>query len=811
MPDWRHPHLYRSQRMAGFSHMELQFLHPWLVFVAAALALAASALGFRTRRAAPLLFLLGASAFFAAGARPQLGSRPPQVRHALVLDVSASMQSRVLNLEQLLDGMELPAGHEFVRFELSDALREAGSPSGEGTDYARLKDLAADPRINGEVVLVTDGRGRIDHLYEALHPHRLILVRAPVPVAPDASVLSLQAPGYVPEGAAVLLRGVIRCDQDADVPWRLLRDTTELASGLAPLRAHVPAEIRVPHVVSGSGVTRFRLVLDLENDREAANDEAVAALQAGGRLRVEYCTAPGTTPGHDGLLQLLQSDGRLEVNTRSSLPGDRDLESAGLVVINNLSLQQAGLAREQTRGLADWVNAGGSLFMLGTDAAFGPGGYRGSPLEAVMPVRFRPDDTPPRRTLLLLDTSDSMNQQLSGGVTKLARLQEAAARVLEAMGPEDLAAVAGFREGMRGDVRFLPPRDAGLAVTIASLNAQGSTHIGSSLGEAVALLPEVESARILMITDGEDVENAGEAAFSAVAAQLVRRNSRLDLVLTGGEELPWARQLQREAPLQVQTWSLQGGNFEELIELLDRALADADREWVIQGQFAVGDVSEPLPLLVRTAPRAEAGVELRLQARQAQQSWPLLASRRLVGRTACLCTDSWGDAALVAFWQDRDFRTRLADTLEFLLAGAQRPSLVLNPLEEGAELVWTGSEEAPAQELRTSAGLTASLDAPGRWLLAEWPDGEQLSVFAGERLLQRIPLGRPVAQELRITGDDEVFFAAAQQGGIRVFSSLGAWQPRRVLGGAEQPADLTWLPALLATLLLLVGFALRKR
>lgn len=810
MPDWRHPHLYRPQRVAGFSHMDLMFLHPWLVFIAATLALAASALGYRTRRAAPLLLLLGAAAFFTAGARPQLGSRPPDVRHALVLDVSASMRARPLDIEGLLGG-GLPAGHSFVHFELSDALREPGSPSGAGTDYTRLKDLVADARITGEVVLVTDGRGRIDHLYDALHPHRLILLRAPVPAAPDASVLSLQAPGYAPEGAAVRLRGVIRSDQDADVPWRLLRDTTELASGVASLRAEVPAEISLSHVVSGSGVTRFRLVLDLESDREGENDEAVAAVQLGGRLRVEYCTEPGITPGQDGLLQQLRADRRLEVRVRGTMPDATELESTGLLVLNNFSLQQAGLSREQTQGPADWVYAGGSLLMLGTDGAFGPGGYRGSPLEAVMPVRFRPDDTPPRRTLLLLDVSDSMNQQLPGGGTKMARLQEAAARVLETLGPGDLAAVVGFREGIRGDGRFLPPGDAGLAEAIALLKAQGSTHIGSSLREAVELLPEGEGARILMITDGEDVENAGEAAFSDIAARLLQRNARLDLVLTGGEELPWARQLKREAPQQVQAWSLQRGNFEDLIELLDRALADADRDWVMQGEFQVPGASATLPRLVRTAPRAEPGVELLLQAGQGPDRWPLLASRRLVGRTVCLCTDSWGDAALSGFWQDEMFRARLFDVLEFLLAGALRPNLVLNPLAEGAELVWTGSGEPPAEDLRTDAGMTASLDAPGRWLLAEWPAGEHLGVFAGERLLQRIPIGRPVPLELRATGDDEVFFAAAQQGGIRVFGSLAAWQPRRAADSGLEPTDLTWLPALLATLLLLAGFALRKR
>lgn len=137
-----------------------------------------------------MLFALGAAAFFLAGGRPLLGSRPAQVMHALVIDVSGSMRSRPTDIEALVRDIDLPDGHGFIRFELSDALRQAGGPRGDGTDYSRMGEIAADPRITGEVVLLTDGRGEIDKLYGAVNPRRLILLRAPAPTAPDASVLS---------------------------------------------------------------------------------------------------------------------------------------------------------------------------------------------------------------------------------------------------------------------------------------------------------------------------------------------------------------------------------------------------------------------------------------------------------------------------------------------------------------------------------------------------------------------------------------------------------------------------------------------
>lgn len=761
-----------------------------------------------------MLFALGAAAFFLAGGRPLLGSRPAQVMHALVIDVSGSMRSRPTDIEALVRNIDLPDGHGFIRFELSDALRQAGGPRGDGTDYSRMGEIAADPRITGEVVLLTDGRGEIDKLYGAVNPRRLILLRAPAPTAPDASVLSFQSPGFAPEGALVMLHGVVRCDKDAEVPWRVLQGAQELASGVVSLRAELPASISHSQLVTGTGVARFRLVLDLENDREPANDEATTALQVGGRVRVEYCVEPGLTPELDGLLQLLRSDSRLDVRVRNDLPlTGPELEQTGVVVINNLPLRTAGMAREQTTRLADWVHSGGCLFMLGTDGAFGPGGYRGSPLENVMPVRFRPDDSSPRRTLLLLDVSDSMNQTLSGGVTRLARLQEAAVRVLESLGPDDFAAVVGFREGIRGEVRFLHPEDPGLAQAMALLRAQGSTHIGTSLNQALELLPaNGQNTRILMITDGENVEAAGESDFAAIAERLAQQSVRLDIVLTGSTGQAWSLSLTRGAPTQARIWNLQSGDFEDLIELLDQALADADRDWVLNDELAVPGVATLLPRLVRTAPRLESSANMLLRAERGPDSWPLLATRRLGGRTACLCTDSWGDATLSSFWQDASFRAKLSEALEFVLGGAGRVKLVLNPLPEGgAELVWTGHGDPPAEDLRTDAGAPALLHSPGRWFLASWPTGEQLSVFDNQRLLQRLPLPLPVPAELRATGDDEVFFAVAEEGGIRVLQSLNAWKPARTTESAERPTDISWAPALLAMLLLLAGFALRKR
>ncbi|MCA8912823.1 MAG: hypothetical protein KDB82_14055, partial [Planctomycetes bacterium] len=261
-------------------------------------------------------------------------------------------------------------------------------------------------------------------------------------------------------------------------------------------------------------------------------------------------------------------------------------------------------------------------------------------------------------------------------------------------------------------------------------------------------------------------------------------------------------------------WTVGGAGFDDLLETLENALAGRDREWVIERPLQVEGINTPLPRLVRTALRTGPGVSERAKAvgdAEDSASWPLLATRQLLGRTAALCTDTWGDAALAAFWQDSEFQGRVGRALGFLKENSGRVNLVLNRLEEGAELVWTGEGDPPQGDLQTGSGGAARYDSPGRWLLADWPAGNELKVLKDGRLLQNIPLPTPVPHELAYTGDDPVFFQVASEGGVRVFSGLDAWRPRRFGEAPEKPSDTTWLPALLAVLFVLAGFAARRK
>ncbi len=801
--------------------MGLEFDIPWLVIVSAAVALAAVAAAIKLRRPAAPLFALAGAAFLLAGARPSIGSEAPGATHAVVQDVSGSIAPRKAAAEaaivDALAGATLPASHSVARYELSDALRSVGSPGGGGTDYTALAGLRADAAVDGEVILATDGRGRLADLMQAVDTRRLLLLRLPPPARPDASVLDFTAPTSVADGGTALLRATIQCDTDAQIGWKMMIGSNAIAQGTRSVKGGLAAGLSYSLVAPGSGLVRVRLVLEVAGDREPANDEASVAFYAGGRRVIAYCVPRGHSPAADGLLVTLRADPRNEVRVSHELPVTAAaLEGIGALIINNLPLHESGATRDGLQVLRDWVMAGGNLLMLGAEGAFGPGGYRGTALEDVMPVRFRPQDVPPHRLLLLLDASESMGQTLPGGATKLDRLREAAERVLATASPTDAVALVGFNQSVQGDIVFRRPGAPEHTATLRGLRAELTTRIRRSMSTALAALGggEDQQRRLFVITDGED-NSASQLEWLELADALAAGKVRADIVLTDPAQHAWIGWL-REAPSKpdVHFWTAGSDGFSKLLETLDRALAGGDSSWVSTDKWEVGGVPEPLHLLAKTALRTERSVTPTLTAQTPAvrfPEYPLLAHRQLVGRTACLCTRSWGDERLAAFWGTGFFQERLAFAIEFILATASRTNLLLNVLEQGAELIWVGTIAAPARDLRLSSGGAARLDTPGRWLLDKLPAGEELQVFDGELLLQRIALPRLVPHELRLTGDDEVFFSMAAQAGIRVVSSLDAWTPTRIGEPAKSPIDLTWAAALLALTFLVAGFALRNR
>lgn len=151
-----------------------------------------------------------------------------------------------------------------------------------------------------------------------------------------------------------------------------------------------------------------------------------------------------------------------------------------------------------------YVAGGGSLIMLGGSGSFGPGGYRGTPIEAALPVRLmEPVKKEKRRAIVLvMDKSGSMRRE-----EKLLYAKEAVKALADSLMDRDLIGVVGFDLSPFVVVPLRPLEQVRslLATQVDRLKAGGKTYLYPALAEARNQLERIEasSKHLIVLSDGE--------------------------------------------------------------------------------------------------------------------------------------------------------------------------------------------------------------------------------------------------------------------------------------------------------------------
>lgn len=525
----------------------------------------------------------------------------------------------------------------------------------------------------------------------------------------DAAVEDVEAPGQVLRGLTFEVGATIRSTAAGPATASLSRDGApvarqdlQLSPGDNPVRFVVTAET--------PGERRYGIRVALQGDQESRNDVAEAPVIVLGPPRVLWIGG-GRVPGLRGLdVTQVRPDALGDLLAR--------LRDFHVVVLANVALD--ALPRSGPERLQDYVSSwGGGLLMTGSES-FGPGGYRGTPIEEILPVDLDAGNRRQRPGLglvLALDKSGSMGESL-GAMPKMAAAREAALITAGLLEASDRFGLLVFDSR---PARMLPleppPGREQLRGILAGIEPGGGTRILPALAEAAAMLEAFPTGRrhVVLVTDGR-----GEGGdFAEQARRLAARGITVSAIAVGDDA---------DTALLHGLAAAGGGRFElardagRLAAALRREVVLARGPLIHEGRINVlpsphpvseGVLKQRIPPLygfISTTPKPFAVVALR-----AETGEPVLAlGNSGLGRSAALTTDldgPWG-----AEWRAWSGAERLlAQLLRWLvrapLAGAL--SMRQEPTRDGWTLT-VDAEDAEGNRLNGRAFVARLRDDDGR-------------------------------------------------------------------------------------------------
>ncbi|RIK69225.1 MAG: hypothetical protein DCC65_00310 [Planctomycetota bacterium] len=346
------------------------------------------------------------------------------------------------NIEQL-PSRPGPDGGIHVPMPLADGQKPDRTNLAQGL---RVAAACALNDTNNRVVILSDGIQNIgDALEEAktAGANNLIIDVLPLTYEFGSEVVfeQLAAPPYANLHEQVPLRLVLKSDRATSgtilIYQRVgqeeeLLDLTPDVEGSGQRVTLAPGRnafnVRVP--ISAARAHEFRAEFvpdDKSADFMGQNNIARAFTNVEGPQTVLFVGTRSDEPDDEVLVEALRREGiRVQWAQAESLNIDTaTLQDFSAIVLANVPAEM--FSAEQQRALASYVrDLGGGLLMLGGDESFAAGGWQGSVVEDIMPVRFDVDAVKqiPRGALAIVMHSCEMPQGNMWGIeTAIAALK----------------------------------------------------------------------------------------------------------------------------------------------------------------------------------------------------------------------------------------------------------------------------------------------------------------------------------------------------------------------------------------------------
>ncbi len=666
-----------------------------------------------------------------ATARPVLVKNPDGSHVVIVWDRSASVDSEASRqvVEDLMK--EIPPGRSvavvgfakkpslLVPFSKAKRLPDEipiEATREEGTDVSRALELAEGLLLEkggGTIVLVSDGNETMGSSVESAFRIkssgiRIVTLEAPVSGVVEVFPSEIVFPDVILPGERTVVSVRLHATQPTRGVVRLYLNDILIKEQVVEV-AQGTTLIPFDRIVFEGRTVRVAAEVEAEEDVDRSNNivERLATVRGPPRVLVIDPDPESTNDFSD----LLRQGGFL---VEQRLPAGLPLEAAGLRGVDVVVLSDTpifALSPQAMTSLSEWVTkSGGGLFLAGGPSAYGTGGYVGTELERLLPVRARESDRldqPIVALLVSLDRSGSM-QATVGGRTKMDLANQGAALAMEVLGPRDFF---GFHVV---DTQVHPIIDVSrnfdralVSQKIRSVRSSGGgIYVYSALVEAGRALrgADAKIRHVILFADAADAEektagsepdgSGGSGSALDLAASMASEGITLSVVALGNpddKDTAWLASLAARGGgpfyLTNDALSLPQIFSSETMRVAQRSLSEdltlatpVGRSQMVQGM----DWSETPFLYGANLTELKPGGEelLRLESGE-----PLLAQWRIgLGQVIAFCSDlknRWGTEWLG--WTD--FQELLVGLVRKIVPPSEGVPFVVEVKEASAGLV----------------------------------------------------------------------------------------------------------------------------
>lgn len=386
----------------------------------------------------------------------------------------------------------------------------------DGTDLASGLTLAGAIPTDGNrrIVLVTDGAETTGDLLAQIDPldagdipvHILPL---PAGGASDLRIDALAGPAVLWQNEPANLLATLATDTPGTATLTVSVDGAPATTESLPLVAGT-----TPHPLSladlAPGVHTVDVAIAGEGDRLAENNVQSLVITVRTAPAVLFVHQPGNDGSH--LATALENRGATVTQTepaglpvRISAIDPYDAIVVNDIAASDLTLDQVALLQEAAKSL------GRGVIVVGGSNSYGPGGYSGTTLEALLPVTVKVVDARQRprvALLLIVDKSGSMSYDPAGGVRKIDLAIEALKLAVTALVNGDQIGILAFSDEQRWVVPFTTISGESsrnqVNAAVDTLRADGGTEIYPALSVGIDALRNVDAdvRHVVLLSDG---------------------------------------------------------------------------------------------------------------------------------------------------------------------------------------------------------------------------------------------------------------------------------------------------------------------